>query len=82
MSRIWNFLFYILGINRCMDYIKNKDFYAALLKRKTVKEDSVDWIKNQDYMCRAIMLLTDRIATKFGHTISSLGLLMTSTIPM
>ena len=54
-----------------MDYIKNEDFHAALLKRKTLIEDSLDWIKNHNYIGRTLMLLVDRIASKpcfYGYT--------------
>ena len=47
-----------------MNYIQNEDFHAALLKRKALTEDSVDWIKNQNYIGKVIMSLTDKIASK------------------
>ena len=47
-----------------INYVENEDFLTALRRRKELKEDSLDWIKNHNYIGQVILEMVNRIASK------------------
>ena len=47
-----------------INYVENEAFLTALQKRKELKEDSIEWIRNHNYIGQVILEMANRIAHK------------------